>query len=63
MDHVQYKIKGEGVLAWRHFTAKAGAALPEVGHEADDYCGYCGANNGPDGKYRQGYDCCQCGGN
>jgi hypothetical protein len=37
--------------------------VPEVGHEADDYCTYCGCNNGPDGRDRQGFDCCQCGGN
>ncbi len=29
----------------------------------DDYCGYCGHSNGPNGEFRQGYDCQNCGGN
>lgn len=26
-----------------------------------DYCGYCGAFNGPQGEYRMGFDCYNCG--
>src|SRR5690606_25562374 len=27
-----------------------------------DFCRYCGTDNGPNGAYRLGYDCCHCGG-
>lgn len=30
---------------------------------ANDFCTYCGTDNGPGGTYRQGYDCYACGGN
>jgi len=32
---------------------------PEI--ENNDLCFYCGSDNGPQGEYRQGWDCCQCG--
>ena len=32
--------------------------LVENGH---DVCFYCGADNGPNGESRVGFDCCQCG--
>lgn len=28
-----------------------------------DYCGWCGADNGPAGEYRQNWDCHRCGSN
>lgn len=31
--------------------------------EYHDICSYCGADNGPVGEYRNGFDCCCCGGN
>lgn len=36
------------------------SALAPVGH---DICNYCGADNGPNGELRYGFDCGQCGGN
>ena len=29
----------------------------------NDICSYCGADNGIGGEFRQGWDCCCCGGN
>ena len=34
-----------------------------AGLEGHDICSYCGADNGPNGEYRQGWDCVWCGGN
>lgn len=36
---------------------------PAPGHEGHDICQYCGADNGPNGEYRQGWDCYNCGSN
>jgi hypothetical protein len=33
--------------------------IPE-GKEGHDFCHYCGADNGLNGEYRQGFDCYQC---
>lgn len=32
-------------------------------YEGHDLCGYCGADNGVNGEYRHGFDCCACGSN
>ena len=34
-----------------------------LGGNGNDVCFYCGADNGPNGEYRMGWDCCVCGGN
>jgi len=38
-------------------------AVAKPGFEDHDFCGYCHADNGPGGAWRQGWDCCLCGGN
>jgi hypothetical protein len=35
----------------------------EQGKEDNDYCCYCGADNGLNGEFRVGWDCGNCGGN
>ena len=58
-DAVRRWSDGEEELIKSYFQRD----VAEPGHETDDYCGYCGANNGPKGVSRQGFNCCQCGGN
>lgn len=45
--------------------AKNTDCLPEdfFGPPGHDLCYYCGGDNGPNGEWRQGWDCCYCGAN
>ncbi len=48
---------GETEVLHHHFKT---FIVPE-GVQNNDICGYCGADNGPAGEYRNGFDCCICG--
>lgn len=50
-----------GALAARRVSA-SGIYAPADGVNTD-ICAYCGSDNGPDGEFRQGFDCGVCGGN
>lgn len=63
----------DGLRAWRNvetgevaFRVREGFFkefdhIPEGWSDREDVCCYCGASNGPQGEYRMGFDCCQCG--
>ena len=49
----------DGTLASRELVPQS-SFVALTGH---DICCYCGWDNGPNGEWRQGYDCGYCGGN
>lgn len=54
----EVKLLGEEVN--NEFQFVRGEQLTD---DPDDVCGYCGANNGPGGIAREGFNCHSCGGN
>ena len=62
-DGIGYARNSSGVII---STIKVGYFSfwePLPGFETHDICGYCGSDNGANGEYRIGYDCCVCGSN
>ena len=56
---VQDAIDGDGIIhRGFYFTW----LLPDELKE-HDICSYCGHDNGDHGQYREGFNCCYCGGN
>jgi len=53
-------FSGNGRMLARSGSWRAWAA-PKNNH--NDFCHYCGSDNGPNGISRQGFDCGGCGGN
>lgn len=56
---VQDAIDKDGKVSYGYFSYQL---IPEADRE-HDFCLYCGADNGPHGELRQGFDCYWCGGN
>lgn len=45
----------------RVISAEGLSCTPQYQQFVRDDCGYCGADNGPNGEYRNGHACCSCG--
>ena len=56
---VQDAIDGEGIIHRGFFFTWL---LPDE-LKSHDICSYCGHDNGDHGQYREGFNCCYCGGN
>lgn len=62
-DGLAYARNDEGVIISFLKIGYYSSWEPLPGFEDNDICAYCGADNGKDSEYRNGYDCCVCGSN